>query len=146
MWQLQWGKDRLTLLIPELFIRGTMVFRSTRGWKSTAVLFALTLFPVSFSVQPVQTEAQSTGSQTQNPPANQQSSQDIPDAPSTVQPPPKPLFPPEGPARARGRVKIRAKARTQIATQVPPRASPRRAIKLKAPRRQARPKSRVTSS
>jgi VWFA-related protein len=77
-----------------------MVFRSTRGWQSTAVLFALTLFAVSFAVQPVQTEAQSTGSQTQNPPANQQSSQDIPDAPSTVQPPPKPLFPPEGPAIA----------------------------------------------
>jgi VWFA-related protein len=75
-----------------------MFFRSTRGWHSTAVLSALTLFALSFAIAPAQ--AQSAGSQTQNPPATQPSNQDIPDAPSTVQPPPKPLFPPEGPAIA----------------------------------------------
>src|SRR5579862_3667317 len=101
--QLQPGRHRLTLsapeaFIPELFIRGIMFFRSTRGWHSTAVLSALTLFALSFAIAPAQ--AQSAGSQTQNPPATQPSNQDIPDAPSTVQPPPKPLFPPEGPAIA----------------------------------------------
>jgi VWFA-related protein len=39
-------------------------------------------------------QAQSSGTQTQSqPPANSQPAQDIPDAPSVVQPPPKPAFP-----------------------------------------------------
>jgi VWFA-related protein len=46
-------------------------------------------------------EAQSGASQTQSqPPANTQPAQDIPDAPSTVQPPPKPTLPPAPPPGA----------------------------------------------
>ena len=57
----------------------------------TIVALALGL---ALAIQPLR--AQSAGTQTQSqPPANPQPAQDIPDAPSTVQPPvPKPAFPP----------------------------------------------------
>lgn len=65
--------------------------------RTPQALFAAALL---FAVIPV-TSAQSNGSQNQSqPPANSQT-QDIPDAPSTVQPPPKPALPPPSPDQAK---------------------------------------------
>jgi VWFA-related protein len=76
-------------------VKDNALWRSTWGW--------LTALAMSVALAVPALQAQSSAGQNQSqPPANTQPSQDIPDAPSTVQPPPKPVLPtvPAGPARA----------------------------------------------
>jgi len=55
-------------------------------------LLALAIM-VGLAVSALQAQSSDSPSQTQQPPAKSQPAQDIPDAPSAVQPPPKPAFP-----------------------------------------------------
>ena len=64
----------------------------TRRNSLRRTLLALPMM-VGLAVSALQAQSSDSPSQTQQPPAKSQPAQDIPDAPSAVQPPPKPAFP-----------------------------------------------------